>query len=264
MGKFFVTIGHASTRIPPALIDRINPEAHLIELSEPGLLEVCDWPGVEKISFDLPRWIVDVNRRRDNIDPKTNEKYPLEREIFRTTDFRGNNLYLEGKELTKLEKECLLDLYYDPHFERIDALISSGAYEFFVDVHLMNNDRSCHAINGRRVDICIGNLGDEYGEITKNRPAVTLKPAHARSLQSFFRNQGYSCDLNRPFAGGYIMLEYMTKFPCFQIEVNKRLLMDSDGGAPIPESVEALSALLGEAFETISLSQEHSEEFALC
>lgn len=235
-----------------ALKERINPKAILLELAEPGLFEVCNWPEVEKVYFDLHRGILDVNRSRDNIDPKTKKQYPLKRNIFPLLDFYGNSIYLKEKNLSNEEKENLLQFYYDPYFKSIDDLISSGKYNFFIDIHLMNNDSSSYNMKTQRADICIGTLGNPDGEVYNNRPSTTVKPDFARKIRDMFQKKGYSCMLNRPFAGGHIMMKYLTKFPCFQLEINKRLIMNSDDGMPIPEKVEKLKQGLKEIFEDIA------------
>lgn len=251
MRNFFITIGHSSLTIPKNLKNRINPSAILLELVEPGLIEVCKNMQAKKVIFDLHRAILDINRSRDNVDPKTNKKYPIERDLFPKKDFQGNDIYLKDSNLSDDEKEELLQKYYDPFFASIDNLISSGEYEFFIDIHLMNNNSSGYEMKNPRPDICIGTLGDPDGEICLNRPSTTIKPETAREMKLVFENNKYSCDLNRPFAGGYIMMKYLTKFPCIQLEINKKLLMDSDSGMPKLEKIKKLKEDLETIFEKI-------------
>lgn len=248
MMNFFITIGHSSLKIPKSLQNRINPNACLLELAEPGLLEVSKTLNTKIILFDLHRAIIDINRSRDNLDPKTKNPYPPKRGVFPIEDFRWNKIFKEGEELSKAEKEDLLKKYYDKFFEQIDSEIKSNKYDFFVDIHLMNDRISSYNIKNKRPDITIGNLGDEKGEICLNRPSTTIDPKTARYIKDLFEQVGLSCKLNRPFAGGYIMMKYLGKFPCFQLEINKRLLMNSDNSMPDEKKLKELQNKLQSVF----------------
>ncbi len=252
MNNFFITIGHSSLNIPDHTKERINSDAILLELAEPGLIEVCDSFQNKKVIFDLHRAILDVNRSRNNIDPKIERSYPLERGLFPTGDFQGNRIYKAGKELNVNEKNELLNSYYDTFFQQIDNLIGSNEYSFFIDIHLMNDNISSYEMKSERPDITVGNLGDPDGEICLNRPSTTISPKKARDIKSLFEDVGLSCKLNRPFAGGYIMMKYLTKFPCFQLEINKRVLMDSDSSMPNPKKLKDLKFKLEAVFNKIA------------
>lgn len=252
MKKFFITIGHSSLNIPKDLKERLNSDAILLELAEPGLIEMCDLFPTRKVIFDLHRAILDVNRSRNNIDPKTNQSYPVGRGLIPVKDFSGNSIYRNDQQLDLTEQERLLELYYDPFFQEIDDLISTDNYSFFVDIHLMNDNISSYEMKNERPDINIGNLGDEEGEICLNRPSTTIKPEKARNIKQLFEDEGFSCKLNRPFAGGYIVMKHLTTFPCFQLEINKRILMDSDSSMPNKQKIKELQCKLETVFNKIA------------
>jgi hypothetical protein len=45
------------------------------------------------------------------------------------------------------------------------------------------------------------------------------------------------------------MTKYLTKFPCFQLEINKKLLTDSDKGMPKSEKIRKLQGDFEQIFE---------------
>lgn len=241
MRKFFVTIPHGSSRVPESLVSRINPKANIREICEQGLFELCEWEGVPRIYFDLHECVVNANRSRDDIDPKTNLPYPPQRSVFSQKDFRGVNMFLSGKGLSEEEKAWYLKNFYDKFFGEIERNIMSQKFDFFVDVHLMNSRNSGYERGLPVTDICIGNLGGVDGEVAMGRINTTFSAEGVRILKEKFESKGYNCALNRPFAGGYIVFKYLGKFPCFQLEINKRVYMTADDGEVVTKKLEKLS-----------------------
>ena len=71
-------------------------------------------------------------------------------------------------------------------------------------------------------------------------------------MREELKKNGYKCSLNHPFSGGYIVQKYAKQgFPGFQIEINKRLFMTSDGGEVISEKVKELKRCFLEALEVM-------------
>lgn len=239
---FFVTVSHASERIPPELRDRINPDANLRAMAEPGIDAMCSWSGVPLVAASMHLCVVNLNRSRDDINPRTGDIYPESLSQLVLSDYHGTSIYRDGREPTDEEREAFLRDYYDPFFARVDELAASGAYRFFADVHAMNGastsyESKTHALHARP-DICLGNNGNILGDAHADGAPLTLAPEAIRHLNASLSAAGYVCGMNDPFRGGYIIQHLGARIPCIQIEIQKKLFMTADDGEVIPERLE--------------------------
>lgn len=129
------------------------------------------------------------------------------------------------KEISPEHKEELLVRYYDTYHSRFEAVVSEKLQRYgkcliidghsFYDVPLpyeLDQDRN-------RPDICIGT--DKYH--TPRRVKETLL--------EFFKQRGYSVEINKPFAGSIVPLKYYQsdrRVSSVMIELNRRLYIDHD------------------------------------
>ena len=250
MKKFFITISHHSMKLPKEVEGRLAiSKTRLLEIAEPETEKLFSWPDIKTVKAEVHQCFPNLNRRRNNMDPGTDRAYPPARALFPTFDFHEEAIYKsKEKELSEKEKEELLKKYYDPFFEEVNQLIKSGDYDFFIDAHAMNNCFSSYDDMKIRPDICLGNRGNERGEVKKGRRRITFPSSKMRELQKILTKKGYDVALNDPFSGGYIIQKYNRQFfPGFQVEVNKRLFMDCDDGKSEKKKVEKLKNNLKDA-----------------
>lgn len=250
-----MTIAHSGSRIPPLLHDRINAKANLREIAEVGLDRIVAWPSTPVVTTDIHQCFPNLNRSRSSINPRTGKQYIGAKSLFPMQDFSDTPIYKEDKEPTDEEKEILLKQHYDPFYQEIDRHIASGEYSFFIDVHAMNASATNY-IGDRydpssRPDICLGNNGDEKGEVCKDGGVMTFPAMQLQSIQTSLKQKGYQCELNRPFRGGNIIQTFGKKIPCIQLEINKSLYMSADDGDVLPEKMSVLSGDLKEVFSVV-------------
>ena len=164
---FFLTIPHCSVHIPPELQPRLNPEANLRAMAEPGLDLLFALPGVETVAGDVHLSVVNLNRSRDDINPRTGDPYPETLSQNVLADFHGMPLYRADAEHSPVERKNFLQLYYDPFSSRWTASSPPVVMHFFVDIHSMNEDSTSYVSKtdslGGRPDMCLGNDGDPAG-----------------------------------------------------------------------------------------------------
>ncbi len=252
MNRFFLTIPHYVKEILPEIKNRINPAANLREIAEPGVNLIFDWPRIKRVLAKAHQCFPNLNRQRNNINLNIGQEYEEKLSLFPSKDFHGEKIYLPEKELIPPEKELLLLQYYDPFYEEIDKFIASGKFDFFLDVHSMNDQNSSYENQDSRPEICLGNRGNEEGERRLDRPGITFPPEKLRAIRQALRTKGYDCRLNTPFSGGYIIQKYAKSFPCILVEINKKVFMETDDGEVISEKVEELNKDLWEVFNDTS------------
>lgn len=250
---FFITVAHSAETIPPELINRINPEANLQEIAEPGIDTIFRWPDVDVITAQVHQCFPNLNRSRNGIDPRTGKKYSGATALFPDCDHSDVPLYVNGLGLKSEEKEMLLERYYDPFHAAIDHHIASGKFSYFLDVHAMNASNTGYHPDrydlSLRPDICLGNNGNDEG----NGLSITFPSAALRRITKSLNSRGYHCQMNQPFRGGIIIQTYGARIPCIQVEISKKLYMIGDDGELIPEKMDALSDELQPVFTDIEV-----------
>ena len=263
--RFFLTNPHFHTFIPDDIAGRINPEANLINMQEVGIEEIIDWPGVAVVNAEIHQAVINLNRARNDIHPLTGIPYPPQLKLFPEEDFSGAPIFREGESLSDDEKEKMLVRYYDPFYAKVRENVDSGNFDFFIDCHLMNNDESSYTDmqDDERPDICLGNLGDAAGQLCEGREYISFDPEVLNDLKRRISAFGYSCELNIPFSGGNIIQQFGREFPCFLLEINKKIFMHDDEGGMMKNKLRKLSMDLYNVFvknETI-LNEKSSHPY---
>ena len=121
---------------------------HLYFESDPYTDLIFHFPEAHFLAAKVSRFVVDVNRYRD--DSSANG-------IIKLTDFNQIPLYPEGFSLSKKEREERLQRYFDSFHAELKALLASRPIRLLIDGH-------CMAPFGP-------NLGPDKG---KARPAFTI------------------------------------------------------------------------------------------
>jgi N-formylglutamate amidohydrolase len=130
------------------------------------------------------------------------------------------------------ERDALILAYYRPHHERLEAAVSAA-----IDLHGRCLVIDCHSFPSQaqpyefadpavaRPDICIG--ADAFhtsGEL-------------ADAFVEAFQREGWSVDLNRPFAGALVPASRYgqdSRVSAVMVEVNRQLYLRESDATPLP------------------------------
>ena len=143
-------------------------------------------------------------------------------------------------------KEIVLRDFYRPHHARLTELVrhklEATGLCCLIDGHSFAEVPFLREVDqhSERPDICLGTQG-------LHTPAWLVD-----AVRSIYQAAGLSVELNRPYAGSMVPLEFLDKEPrvfSIMIEVNRRLYL-RDGGA-IPGSLERLQGLTKAVTEKI-------------
>jgi N-formylglutamate deformylase len=137
------------------------------------------------------------------------------------------------------EREALLNRFCRPHHIRLEGAISAVLDRFGWCLLL-----DCHSFPGRplpcercavRPDICIGT--DQF-----HTPGN-----FSEKLVELFREQGFATMVNQPFSGSMVPISRYRndrRVVSVMIEVNRRLYMDEESGAPLT-AMSGISTVIG-------------------
>lgn len=258
-----VEVPHAGLRIPP-------DTQRLLRVSHETLLRDADG-HVDSVYIDAPRvgagllvahvsrYVVDLNREPDDVDPASVEGATALRGWFpRGVIWRET---AEGhlamtRKLTRDEYEHRLARYYRPYHEALETTLR-GLHRRYgralvVAAHSMpSHDRAVGTSPGRRrADVVPGTRGRS-----------TADPRLIDLVEQHFRAAGLSVRHDDPYRGGATTQRWGRPFEGFhaiQIELNRGLYMDEQRGTPHPQQVAFLRGLctrlvarLGEAVEAL-------------
>jgi N-formylglutamate deformylase len=212
--------------------------------------------GATVVSTPWSRFVVDLNRRADDISPTSvqggvrhqGEGYYGDRGLIWAVTSHGERIY--RRPLTRQEYEFRLKQYYLPYHrlvqQELRAMRERFGFAVLLDAHSMPSRATrLHADPGSmRPDIIPGNLNGRSCDAS-----LTARVA------SFWMGAGYQVTLNFPYSGGAITRLYGRPedgIHAIQLELNRRLYMDeetlerADGFASLAEQcqgfVRALAA----------------------
>lgn len=239
----------ATAQLTPLVVDsphscRIYPDDFTPIATESELLTSWDaWVdellasapqvGAPLLVANFPRFYLDLNRARDDIDPqlligglpfplRPTSKSDVGMGLIRRLALPGIPVY--ANPLSALEVACRIERYYDPYYEELGRLMDEAHDRFGRVVHL-----DCHSMKSR------GNaMNDDPGEM---RPDVVVSdgdgtcadPELTNSLAELFRQQGLSTSINMPYKGAELIRRFSdvkNKRHSIQIEFNRALYMD--------------------------------------
>ncbi len=185
-----------------------------------------------QIVMEYYRAVIDLNRRPDDIAPKNPDGVIKSHTCWNVPVYKQESLPDETL------KKILLEKYYFPYHKQMEEQIKNPDIKFAVDCHSMAaKSPPIEADAGAvRPLICLGNLGDENGEIEPVFNRVTCDPELIRFMADecriVFQHEDLEVDppalatMNVPFNGGNITRRYGGRgVPFVQIEMSRALYL---------------------------------------
>ena len=190
---------------------------------------------VFQIVMEYYRAVIDLNRQPDDIAPENPDGVIKSHTCWNVPVYKQESL--PDATLTKI----LLEQYYYPYHKQMEEQIKNPDIKLAVDCHSMAaKSPPIEADAGAvRPLICLGNLGDENGEIEPVFNRVTCDPELIRFMANEFRIVFQHEDLevappaiatvNVPFNGGNITRRYGGRgTPFVQIEMSRALYLTEE------------------------------------
>jgi len=191
--------------------------------------------GATLIAATFPRWMIDANRGRDDIDVDLIEgawPYPVSPTgktrsgmgLLRRLALPGVPMY--ARRFAIAEVETLLRDYYDPYHAAVKAALDRLHARFGAVWHI-----DCHSMRSR------GNaMNDDDGRerpdfVVSDRDGTTAGSNFTEHVVSALRARGYSVGINDPYKGAELIRAYgrpAEQRHSIQIEINRRLYIDED------------------------------------
>jgi N-formylglutamate amidohydrolase len=227
-----LTIPHSSQFIPEKIKDKYA-------ISNDDMLRNIDF-GVDeiyapfinkKIEARASRFVVDVNRKRDDLSS--------DQGVIIRKDWHGNDVWTKAPENT----EELLQEYYDPFYEEL-SMIPPGSFVW--DCHSMDSEgnKGGGDHGTRRPDICIATGGFSY-----------CPEEIANRIKELFELEGYEARIDYPYKGLKANIMNTVKENGsygVEFEIAKRAYMDEKSLALDEARIEKLRRVLCDAFGYIS------------
>lgn len=228
---------HSGREYPNELLKNSRLDRHSLRQSEDSYVDLLfdEAPlfGAPLLRALFPRAYVDVNRSRDELDPRM-----FADEVPKTADSRssrviaglgviprivadGQDIY--GRKLYYLDARRRLAACYDPYHTTLRELIDGARARFgfaiLIDCHSMPSAGGAPFRPGEpRIDFV---LGDRFGS--------SCAPSVVRFVEDALTGFGYQVARNAPYAGGYVASSYgrpRAGVHALQIEINRALYLD--------------------------------------
>ncbi len=228
---------HSGRDYPAELLKNSRLDRHGLRQSEDSYVDLLfdEAPlfGAPLLRALFPRAFVDVNRSREELDPRM-----FADEVPKTADSRssrviaglgviprivadGQDIY--GRKLYYLDARRRLAACYDPYHSALRELIDGARARFgfaiLIDCHSMPSAGGAPFRPGEpRIDFV---LGDRFGS--------SCAPSIVRFVEDSLSGFGYQVARNAPYAGGYVASSYgrpRSGVHALQIEINRALYLD--------------------------------------
>ena len=240
LDTFLLHIPHASIEIPNYegfIMDKIEENTHL--LTDWATDKIFDVEGVDKIVTPYSRLFCDVERFEDEGEPMA----AIGRGFFYTNGYDGSAL----RQLDKDVKAWVYTDYYLKHhqlfYDKVKGKLAKHGICHIIDCHSFNdNPLVPFSDSPLSPDICIGT------------DAFHTPQNLAYAALDYFKNEGYSVEVNNPYAGCIIPKQFYqidNAVKGLMIEINKRLYMDK--GIVNDEKVQSLNTVLNDFFNNVAL-----------
>ena len=210
-------------------------------------------PGATHISALTSRFVVDLNRRRNEDGPNG---------VIKLTDFNNRRLYPKRFTMSNEAKEQRLKCYWDPFHARIDTVLKTQSMRFFIDAHSMTPQGPSigpdHKSTRPAFTIMTGGNNKGKPSTPEGHTSISAKTAKkiVSKLNKHFSDIIKKSDvpkdilINDPFAVGGIQQRlsdpaYPNALPGFALEFNRNLYLreGKDGWDElIPGRTQALNA----------------------
>ena len=215
-----ISMPHGGELIPDEVSDIcILSKADLIQDSDEQTHEIYEdlaFEAQEVIRADVARAIVDMNRDKGDFSKdgviKTHTCFDVP--VYKTQPTESLNQHL-------------LDKYYHPYHAALSAAAKSGV-KLGLDCHTMAAVAPPVSpdVGNERPIICISNRNGE-----------TCPNEWIEELAKMFKKHFDTVQINRPFAGGYIVRSHCHEMPWIQIEYSRTLDVDVNLKARVVKEV---------------------------
>jgi N-formylglutamate amidohydrolase len=228
---------HSGRDYPGELLRNSRLDRHALRQSEDSYVDLLfdEAPhfGAPLLRALFPRAFVDVNRSRDELDPRM-----FADGLPKSADSRssrviaglgviprivadGQDIY--GRKLYYFDARRRLAACYDPYHTALKGLIDEARARFgcaiLIDCHSMPSAGGAPFRSGEpRIDFV---LGDRFGS--------SCSPSIVRFVEDILTGFGYQVARNAPYAGGYVASSYgrpRSGVHALQIEINRALYLD--------------------------------------
>ncbi|SPD64204.1 N-formylglutamate amidohydrolase [Cupriavidus taiwanensis] len=189
--------------------------------------------GGTLLCADFPRWLVDVNRARDDIDPdlidgampydvRPSDKSGRGMGVLRRLALPGVPVY--AATLSPHMAEYLLKTYYDPYHAALSGLLAQHHARCGAVWHL-----DCHSMKSRGNAMNVDNGAARPDFVVSNGDGATCSAAFIELVSECLRSLGYHVAINWPYKGAQLIRAYADpaqRRHSLQIEINRALYMD--------------------------------------
>ncbi len=258
MTPFFISIPHSGEEIPQEVtwLKGLD-EAHLMRdvdrFVDRLYKTAIDDLKLPAIVTKWHRYVIDLNRKPDEVDcdsvqGSTNPSGTHPKGLHWSVTTFGEKLISEPMSM-ELHQKLVKDYYqpfHDSLKQKFDEFKAQGfSHVFQLDAHSMPSE-------GTR-------LHKDYGEkraevVISDGPDKSCMPEYRDLVVSAYKNQGFEVRLNWPYIGGGITQTYghpELGQNTIQVELNRKLYMNEETKAIIPERADPLSEALGRALKEI-------------
>lgn len=234
---FIFASPHSGRRYPGDLLRISRLDRHALRQSEDGyvdlIFDAAPQYGAPLLRALFPRAYVDVNRSRNELDPRM-----FADSLPKGADSRssrvlaglgviprivadGQDIY--GRKLNYFDARRRLQTCYEPYHQALSGLITQARRTFgcalLVDCHSMPSAGGAPFREGdRRIDFV---LGDRFG--------ASCASSLVGLVEQTLTKMGYHVSRNAPYAGGFVASAYgrpVEGVHVLQIEINRALYLD--------------------------------------
>lgn len=202
-----VSIPHSGTNIPKEIKKQLKENITLPNMDWylEKLYSFLNTMGITTIINHTSRYVIDVNRKIENIAEETYSK----NYIYLKNTF-GDDMYKEFP--AQKEMQDRISLYYTPYHRKLKELLKEKEKHFekiyLLDLHSFGKDL--------KVDVVLG-----------NNNCKTTSDTFFLNIQKMLECIGFKISLNTPYSGGYIIKEYSSNtVETVQIELNYQKYID--------------------------------------
>jgi len=228
---------HSGRDYPGELLRNSRLDHHALRQSEDSYVDLLfdEAPhfGAPLLRALFPRAYVDVNRSRDELDPRMfADEVPKSADCHSSRVIAGLGVIprivadgqdIYGRKLYYLDARRRLSACYDPYHKALSGLIEEARAGFgcaiLIDCHSMPSVGGAPFRPGEpRIDFV---LGDRFGS--------SCAPSIIRFVEDTLTGFGYQVARNAPYAGGYVATSYGRPrggVHALQIEINRALYLD--------------------------------------
>lgn len=228
---------HSGRDYPQELLRNSRLDRHGLRQSEDSYVDLLfdDAPGAGAplLRALFPRAFVDVNRARNELDPRMfADALPKDADtrssrviaglgVIPRIVADGHDIY--AKKLYFLDARRRLGACYDPYHQALSSLINEARQQFgcaiIIDCHSMPSAGGAPFREGEpQIDIV---LGDRFGS--------SCAPSVTHFAEETLCGQNYEVARNAPYAGGFVASSYgrpKNGVHVLQIEINRALYLD--------------------------------------